>query len=143
MSFDTAGFQAIKDRMAQEWALTQFAEVPVLWPNTDDRLPGEPQAYLFVEPIVVDERLTAFGGGRGANEWEDEGFIGINVFVPVNQGVGYAYALRDAAAKIFRGQRFNSVSCFAATPAGGDSKADDGNYWLVASVVNFKYRFVG
>lgn len=143
MSLDSAGYAAIKNRVATQWAATAWSSVPIYYRNERFELPDEPTPFIVIEVLTYYEKLAAFGGGRGANEWEDQGSIFVRVFVPVDQGEETAMAIRDAISTIFRGQRFDNVSCFGVVPAGGDSKADDGNYYEVAAVVEFSYRFTG
>lgn len=139
MDFKLAA-KAIRDRFVANWP---HVAVPLRWENEPAPLPATPASYLYVEIVGEGEGIVGYGGGRGANLWRHEGAILAHALVPEMSGTQAAYGYAEDAAAIFRGQRFDEVSCGAAAVLGGASKADNGNYWQVTCRIEFHFDRVG
>lgn len=133
-----AAQDAIRSFFTTAWA----NRTPVIWPNEGTDVP-DAAPWVHIEIHGEDEKIMAFGGGRGANEFDWIGRIEAHVMVPRQEGTGRAVDLADQIAAIFRSQRFSGVSCWTAPMTEAAVKAGDGKWWRQTLLVNFTYRFVG
>jgi hypothetical protein len=106
-------------------------------------LPDVPAAFLRIEIVPEAERVLAYGGGRGANEWRQEGRIEAHILVPIDRSTAAAAALSDAVAAIFRGKRESGISYFAAGALAAGARAENGNYWRMTRVIDFHFDLTG
>lgn len=136
---------AIKARMVAQWASTPYAATDVFWQNEGNDVPDAAQ-FLFVDIVADDQELAGIGGGPGGNLYRHKGTIDIQVLVPLNGGVDAGFVLADAAAAIFRGQRFAGINVTVdcgTMPIQGGGAADNGRYFRVDAVGEFTADFTG
>lgn len=113
---------AIRTRLASFTALT------VRYRNEDRNLPLSPEGFVFVELIVDDSRIAAYGGGVGQNLHRTDAHIEANLFMPVDTGVAAGFAHAETICALFRSVRADGISYFDAEVYPGAGKSDDGNY---------------
>ncbi len=137
-TFDAA-VTAIRNHLTTNWT---HADVPILWPNEDNRLPDNPAALVYVEVLDEIEELVGLGQ-RGSNLWRNHGRVEAHVFVPKNTGTATLDTYCKEIAAIFRGASFSEVQFFDAVVSGGDTKADDGNYFGRTVIADFQFDTLG
>lgn len=144
---DYAGAEAaIRARIEANWTTTRIAflnEDPAEpWPPVDDA--GLPEPWIFLEVECFDAPIV--GGGRPGNHvFRYEGLIAVHVFTPVGTGthLGKQYAV--TIGEIFRRDTFyNETSGHAVRtedpfPAGGNSKSEDGLWFVCTMTCPFVY----
>lgn len=132
---------AVKARLVAEWP---HADVPIWFENERNQLAATPAPFVFVEVFGETQFIRAYGGGRGANEWEGRGRVEMHVFVPKGRGSALANTYAEALCAIFRGLRFDGVSYHAGSiyqdGTGGPDRIDKGNYWMVTAEVPFHFQ---
>lgn len=133
---------AIKARMTSEWP---HSSVPVYWENEDTVIADTPAPFVFVSVHTDRPFLSEFGGGRGANRWRQTGRVVFSVHVPRGAGRADADTYGEAAAVIFRGQRFAAdIDFFEAGPIGpGGVSETNGQYWQLDVEAEFSFDQVG
>lgn len=92
-------------------------------------------AFVYVELIVEDSSIVAFGGGRGSNLQRTNARIEAHVLVPVGEGMSEGLGWSETIAAIFRGQRMDDVSYFDAEVFPMDGKSEDGKFCHVATAI--------
>lgn len=113
-----------------------FTAATLHWQNEDNILPDTPEAFVFVEPVIVEgHEFIAFGGGQGGNLQLTEGRFEAQVMVPLGTGVASGLAWAEEIATVFRSQTFSDVSCWAAQAYPGSGRTEDGSYAHVATVI--------
>jgi hypothetical protein len=143
---DLAGvYDAIKARIEANWTTTDigyFNEDP---PQSEDSS-GAPIPWVLVEfSNTSDGRRGA--GTPGQNIWLAEGSVQIHIFVPTGSGASLAYSYAVTLADIFRGASFYTVTpgevvrTDGARIGGGDSGSDDGKWFRVTVVVEWRYFY--
>lgn len=77
-------------------------------------LPDAPRAFAYIEHenFGSGRGPAAFGGGRGANLYRNEGLITLYAFAP--KGEGTFLALAETIAARLRSFRSDTMSCFSA-----------------------------
>jgi len=132
---------AIKARIEANWP---NGGVDLRFENAGGTLDDVPEAFVYVEILAEGQVLSAFGGGRGNNEWLQYGAVMAHVFVPIGSGRAVADGYAEDLAAILRGRRFDPrVSCGAAGPLDAGGLADDGNYWRTTVRAEVDHRFFG
>ena len=140
MTTFAAAISAIRTKLEAEWP---YAAVPLVFDNRQFSLPDQAAAFVRVEIIGEAERPLAYGGGRGANEWRQEGRIEAHVFVPIDGGADDAATYAVAVGTILRGKRESGVSYHAVSTGGRPVRESEGNYWLLTTTVDFHFDLTG
>ncbi len=133
---------------AMRGRLTTLTPLPVYWQNENNILPATATPFAFALFTAFGQNIASYGGGRGANRWRTDGDLEIFVFVPVGNGLPQALDYAEQMAAIFRGQRFDGVSCDSAAVdphAAVPSSLPDasGNYYAASAVVSFYFDQIG
>jgi hypothetical protein len=113
-------FAAIRARLEAAPAIADAHgnTLPFRWQGTDGgALPDDPAAFAFVEleNFGPGRGPAAFGGGRGANLYRNEGLVTVYVFTPNGEGIDVSLATAESVAARLRSHREDSVSCFSAS----------------------------
>ena len=126
-------------------AAANFTAIPVLYPNevNGDIPEATPESFAFLEVLSEREYLAGYGGGRGANLWRQLARIEARIFTPAGSGTLDGEVLAKAFAAVFRGQRFDGVSCFAAEVDSEGTPAERGNYWVTRVTVDAQWDLHG
>lgn len=133
---------AIKARLAANWATT-----PVAYQNEEPPetiVDGVPVPWVYCEITNNNSELHA-AGKPGSLFWIYDGLIELSVFVPIGSGIATALQYAVALGEIFRAQTFYNetsphlVRCWSPRVDGGESGADDGNWFRVTCTVPFEY----
>lgn len=135
-------YDALRARLAGS------SPLPVYWQNENNTLPDTVAPFAFALFTTFGQQIASYGGGRGANRWRTQGDLEVFVFVPVGNGLAQALDYAEQIAALFRGQRFDGVSCedvvvdpHAAVPS---SLLDaSGNYYAANAVVAFYFDQIG
>lgn len=137
---------AIKALMAAGWTNTpvnyQNDQAPDIWPPQDAK--GNPSPWVYFEVLGSGSKPYATGT-PGNRTWHYLGLIHGHVMVPINSGDELAQAYAVAIGEIFRDQKFYDnglgayVRSWSPQTDGGDSSADDGNWWRVTCTIPFEY----
>lgn len=133
---------AIKARMAENWTTT-----PVVYQNAAnayDPSANTQAAWVYFEVIGSSSGLRGVGT-PGDHVWLYRGFIAAHVFVPINTGTEIAQQYAVNIGEIFRAKGFYEagngaqVRTWSPRTDGGESDADDGNWWRVTCTIPFEY----
>lgn len=119
MSTIAQAYAALRARLEEAPALVDAHgnTLPFRWQGEDGgALSDEPAAFAFgeIENFGSARGPAAFGGGRGANLYRNEGVFTIYVFTPNGEGIAVSLALAEQLAARLRSYRTDDVSCFAA-----------------------------
>jgi hypothetical protein len=110
-----------------------FTAAPVVYKNEGVDPPTT--AFVYVELILENSEIVAFGGGRGANIQRTFGRIEAHVFIPVGEGIDQGLAWAETIAALFRGVRLDAVSYFDAEVFPADGLSENGRFAHVATTV--------
>lgn len=116
-------------------AEANFMAVPLRFKNEDALLPDVPTAFAFVELIIEDHGLVAFGGGAGANMQRTSGRIEAQFLVPIGTGADDGLTDAETFAAVFRAKSLSGITYRGAEVYPGAGKSDDGSYDLAATVI--------
>ena len=131
---------------------TLFSAAPVEFQNEDPPATPWPPAspaspWVFFE--VIETASEQRGAGLPGNQtWLTLGQIIAHVFVPQGYGLPEHVRIAGLAGEVFRAQTFyNSqpgakVICRAPSIQGGDSDADNGNWFGVTVTIPFEFYFI-
>lgn len=150
---DYAGaVKAIQDKFAAEWLVGGAPRTPVSYPNTDPEAPawppigGDGKPVPFVHFEVIGSPSSLRGAGKpGDQVWLYPGHIFAHVFIPQGYGLADAQQLAVAAGEIFRSKTFyndtpgHKVLGGSPWTDGGESDADNGNYFRLTCTIPFEY----
>lgn len=139
MDWPTA-VSTIRTRLTTLWP---NAGVPLRWENEGDQVPATPAGFVYVEVLAEASTLVSYGGGRGRNNYRDDGAILLHVLVPIGSGVQAALDYAEDGAAIFRGLAFDGIRYGAASIVNLGEQADQGNYWQVLARIEFHFDRVG
>lgn len=139
---------AIKQRMADNWTTTPVGYQNEPDPQTMDGN-GVPAPWVYFE--VIGNTSDLRGMGRpGDHVWLYAGMIAAHVFVPMNTGTDLAQQLAVAIGEIFRAAAFyrddatgSIVRTWSPRTDGGESGAEDGNWFRVTCRIPFEYLHRG
>lgn len=112
-----------------------FSALELRWQNETEPLPDTPTAFVFVELVLENHGILAYGGGQGSNEWRTEGRIEAHVLVPVGTGVATGLAHAESICDVFRGQRVDSITYLGAEAFPGAGNTEDGSYCNVSTAI--------
>lgn len=131
---------------------TQVGSIPILFQGEDNILPDISSSFIFIDIIVWNNRIAAFGGGLGRNAFESRGNYDAYCFVPKGYGVGYALDYAQQVRNAFRGFRNDDliIEQLMVTPGGdGSSIKPDGIpsevslYYFALVEIVFSFRETG
>jgi hypothetical protein len=138
---------AMRARFVAAWGTT----TPVQYQNEDP--PQEPwppsPAVPWVYFEVIETQTKLIGGGPvGARTWFTVGNIFVHVMVPKGYALPAQLALAEQAGTIFRAATFYTsdptakVTTIAPSTDGGDSNADNGNWFAMTVSIPFEFIFL-
>lgn len=110
-----------------------FSYAPLVFKNEGVDVPET--AFVYVELIVEDAEIIAYGGGRGNNLQRTNARIEAHVFIPVGEGVNQGLGWAETIAAIFRGTRLDDISCFDAEVFPMDGLSENGRFAHVATTI--------
>lgn len=112
--------------------------------NAGGAAPGDSTPFLVVEyPVSRSQQISV--GAPGQNVWREEGAFRIVVAVPVGTRTRQALIWLDEIAKLYRGQVFDGVTCWAPsspTPCDEDNN-EDGSYFRMSIAVPYWADIIG
>lgn len=137
---------AIQQRMRDNWTTT-----PIVFQNAAGSYdPSSDTTAPWVYFEVIGNQSELRGVGRpGDHIWLYVGLIAAHVFVPVNSGDALAHQYAVSIGEIFRAQGFYNngsgsiVRTWAPHTDGGESDAEDGNWFRVTCRIEFEYLHRG
>lgn len=141
-------YLTISDAIQSLWtAGWSHSSVPAYWRANDaDPLPDPASISHFIRNEVDfgRERVTAFGGGRFANERSQFGSVLITVWASrALQSEDTALDLLADAAAIFRSVRSGNLSFIGEGSGFTGGPSEDGNWFVRGAMTVFEYRFTG
>ena len=110
-----------------------FTSAPLIFKNEGVDVPDT--AFVYMELIVEDAEIVAFGGGRGSNLQRTNARLEFHVFIPVGEGVSQGLTWAETIAALYRGTRTSDYSCFDAEVFPMDGKSEDGRFAHVATTI--------
>ena len=127
---------------------SSFTALPCYYQKETNELPDTATAFCYVLFETHNQNLIGFGGGRGQNRWRTPGHLEVFVFVPLGEGLDVALNYAETIAALFRGKRFNGVSCISALVDPNAAKPDalhdlSGNYYAVSALIDLYFDQVG
>lgn len=111
------------------------------WPNEPFQEPkgDPPSTWLSVEaqghtlsPIEI-----------GANVWQEEGTLFINVMTPAGRGTDAARQLAKSIANVYRGLPARNVVYKSASIGAGMLVEERGIWWMITVSIDWKYQDIG
>jgi hypothetical protein len=140
---------AMRARFVAAWGAT----TPVQYQNEDppqEPWPPEPSAGPWVYFEVLQTQSVERGVGLpGSKIWLTTGNIFVHVQTPSGYGLPAHLALTKQAGTIFRAATFYQdstsgakVVCGAPSEPGGDSNADNGNWFSLTVSIPFEFYFI-
>jgi len=139
---------AMRARFVAAWGAT----TAVAFQNEDPpgAVPPDPSGGPWVYFEVIQTQSTERGVGMpGSKIWLTVGNIFVHVMVPIGYGLPDHLALTKQAGAIFRAATFYQdpatgakVVCGAPSEAGGDSSADNGNWFGLTVSIPFEFYFI-
>ncbi len=142
---------AIKAKFVAEWVTGGSPTTPVVFQNAAneyDPSTNTQQPWVYFEIIGSSSGLRGVGT-PGSQTWLYRGFIAAHVFVPINSGFELAQTYAVAIGEIFRAKGFYNdgngaiVRTWSPRTDGGESDADDGNWWRVTCTIPFEFFYRG
>jgi hypothetical protein len=112
------------------------------WPPSSPAVP-----WIYFEVIEAETAMRGVGL-PGDKTWLTTGHIFVHVFVPKGYGLAGHLTLAGQAGDVFRAATFYNaepgakVVCFGPSVQGGDSAADDGNWFGVTVAIPFEFYFI-
>lgn len=120
-------------------AEANFTAAPLRFKNEGTALPvdggGAPAGFVYVELLVENAGIVAFGGGRGSNLQRSIGRIEAHVLTPVGYGLDTGLGWAEQFCAVFRGQRVDNINYGAAEVFPQDGKTEDGSYAHIATAI--------
>lgn len=128
---------AFADRLDVHWS-----KAPVLDENSVGSTPADGSPYLLLQfPFSTSARITF--GAPGANVYREEGAARLVLHVERGQGAIEGRSWADELATLFRDKHFDGVETLAPTSASSDDSNEDGNYYVLAIAVPYRFDFLG
>lgn len=125
-----ASADAIRQRWNTNWTTpTHYDNAPTFEPPQT-----EPWVRLTVQPADVTQRSLGGVGGRCERV---TGFIGIQIFTPLESGDADAWTLADSARALLEGQSFDPVTCRTATAGQAVRDPEGGPWWMLTLSIPF------
>lgn len=133
----SAVVDAVDARLAALWN-----RCPVVTPNSVGEAPSDGSAFLAVQfPFSTSERISF--GDPGNNVYRESGAFRLVLQIERGSGTAVGNQWADELADMFRGKHFDGVETFAPSSASSDDTNDNGNYWVMAIAVPYRFDFLG
>lgn len=132
---------AVAAKVAANWSHT-----PIIAPNTEAKGPNDGSAFLAITyPVAVEEMKTF--GAPGANVFREDGAFRLVLSIPMGGGLNPTdtpWASRfDTLRAALRGQLFDNVTTFEASPPVVQDDSDEGEYFKLSTAVAYKFDVFG
>lgn len=128
---------AFADRLAAHWS-----RVPVIEENSVGSAPRNGSPYLLLQfPFSASDRITF--GAPGANVYREEGAARLVLHIQRGRGADDGRLWADELGTLFRGKHFDGVETFAPSSAASDDANENGNYYVLAIAVPYRFDFLG
>lgn len=110
----------------------------IQWPNDPWQNPEPPVPWLKVE--AVGHMLEPVD--IGADVWQEDGTLYVDVNVPSGSGDSDARVLAKQVANTYRGlgARGVSVSYTSASIGAGEVRPENGNWWTLTVSIDWRYQ---
>lgn len=128
----TAAFLA---RLSANW--TACPVVPI---NGAADAPKDGSAFMVVEfPVANEDQISL--GSVGANTFREDGACRLVLCIPIGDAAGFPgwLAKVDALRAAFRGQFFDGITTWAASPPATNDASDRGAYFELSFAVPYQH----
>jgi hypothetical protein len=115
---------------------------PLVGENGQSSPPKDGSPYLLLQFPFSDEERTTFGA-PGSNVYREEGAFRLLVHVETGSGAEQGRQFADELETLFRGKQFGGVETFAPQSASSDDDNDNGQYFIYAVAVPYRFDFFG
>lgn len=143
---------AIEARFIAQFSAAPFqkqnADPPqAVWPPPKPGADQLPPPFAYLEVLQTSSALRG-AGSPGNQTWLTLGLIQVHVFAPRGYGMSDHIAIAEAAGEVFRAATFYNtdpgakIQCAAPAIGGGDSAADDGEYFALKVAIPFEFFFL-
>lgn len=130
---------AVEARVAT-WS--SAGDCPLIDENTGNKPPKDGSPYLLLQfPFSEQERISF--GAPGANVYREEGAFRLLVHVETGSGKAVGRQFAEELETLFLGKQFGGVETFAPQSASSDDDNDDGQYFIYAVAVPYRFDFFG
>jgi hypothetical protein len=113
-----------------------FPGVLIAWPN--EPLPRDPGAEVWLSVQATSNRLHPIE--LGADVWQEEGTIYVDVHVMTNSGTDAARATAKQVADLFRAVAGSSIVYLESNLGNGSAADPDGIWWTMTVAVDYRYQ---
>jgi hypothetical protein len=113
-----------------------WTETPVAWENTIYK-PVEGEAFIEPSLVVADGYKASLSKTGALNRFE--GFLNINIYVPVNTGTAEAYKIASKVVDIFYSYDIGGIYFETGYPA---PSGQQGNWYRLTVTIPFVYNEV-
>jgi hypothetical protein len=127
---------AIKARL-EDWD-----DLPVVHPNETEESPADGSEYVRVDYPVAQSHQASIGA-PGENLWREEGVFRLVIYAERGKDLDGAFSIAADLSALFRGVDFDGVETFAPSPPATNDESDNGNYYVLAVAVPYRYDLVG
>lgn len=110
--------------------------VLIAWPN--EPLAAEPAGDVWLSVQATSNRLHPIE--LGADVWQEEGTIYVDVHAPVNTGTDAARALAKQVVNLFRSVAGSPVTYTDSNLGNGAAADPDGIWWTMTVAVDYRYQ---
>jgi hypothetical protein len=139
---------AMRARFVSAWGATTAVMFQNEVPSPDPLAVDPPLPWVYFE-VIQTVSIERGVGLPGSKVWLTSGNIFLHVFAPLNYALPDQLALAVQAGEIFRAATFyvdNTAGAKIVTSApsvgGGDSSADNGNWFVVTVSIPFEFYFI-
>ena len=124
-------------------ALANWPHTPIRGINPESgQVPSDGSAFLELQfPLGTEQQMSI--GAPGQNIWRETGAIRFVLALPAGTGVGLWLFNLDNFRAVFRGQEFDGVRTYDASPPIIRPEADDWAYTLVSFAVAYEFDAIG
>lgn len=122
-------------RLAANWTATPVAPI-----NGSADAAKDGSAFLTVEfPVSNEDQISL--GAAGANTFRETGACRFVLSIPIGDADGFPVWLAkiDALRTVFRGQFFDGITTWAASPPATNDASDDGAYFNLSFAVPYQH----
>lgn len=131
---------AVEARIAASWA--SISNCPLVDENTKQKTPKGGSAFLVVQyPYSTASRISF--GNPGANTHREEGAFRLVIHVERGSGSTLGRQLAGELESLFLDKHFGGVETFTPQSAASDDDNDDGQYFVYAVAVPYRFDFLG
>lgn len=137
-----AKVQVVAAVKAQLSTWSSLAECPLSGENKGRLTPNSGGAFLSVQfPFSSSERITF--GSPGSNLYREEGAFRLLVHVERGSGDEQGREWGAELETLFIGKQFDGVETFTPQSAESDDENDNGQYFVYAVAVPYRFDFFG